>query len=92
MVHCGTNKLDHNKPKALVDAIIIIEEVNIILTGLLPRELSKSNQRNKILKVNSYLKISCKDHTNIYYLQQIITGFIKTNHSTHRYSTKIIYI
>ena len=45
-------------------------DVKIFLTGLLPRNLNKSKQRNKILTVNSYLKESCKDETNIYYLQQ----------------------
>ena len=45
-------------------------DANITWTGLLPRDLNKSKQRNKILKVNSSLKTSCKDETKIYYLEQ----------------------
>ena len=45
-------------------------DVSIILEGLLPRDFSKSKKRNKILKENNYLKKSCKDETNIYYLEQ----------------------
>ena len=45
-------------------------DVKITLTGLLPRDLNESKQRNKILKVNSYLKKSCKGETNIIYLEQ----------------------
>ena len=65
VVHCGTNNLDHVQPKTIVDGIIKIgkvfqenlaADVKIILTGLLPRDLDKSKQRNRILKVNSYLK------------------------------------
>lgn len=63
--HCGTNKLDHHEPKATADVFIKIgkvfqeklaADVNIILTSLLPRKMSKSKRRNKILKVNNCLK------------------------------------
>ena len=79
VVHCGTNNLDHDEPKIIVDGIIKIGKVfqeklaanvKIILTGHLPRDLNKSKRRNKILNVISYLKKSCKDETNIYYLEQ----------------------
>ena len=79
VVHCGTNNLDHDEPKTIVDGIIKIGKVfqeklsadnKIILTGLLPWDLNKSKQRNQILKVHSYLKKSCKNETNIYYFQQ----------------------
>ena len=79
VVHCGTNNLGHDQPKLTVDDIIKIRkvfqeklaaDVKMILTDLLPRDLNKSKRRNKILKVNSYLKKSCKDETNIYYLEQ----------------------
>ena len=79
MVHCCTNNLDHDEPKIIVDGIIKIgkvfqeklaADVKMILTGLLPRDLNKSKQRNKMLKISSYLKKFCKDKTNIYYLEQ----------------------
>ena len=44
-------------------------DVKIILTCLLSRDVNKYKRRNKILKVNSYLKKSCKDEINIYYLE-----------------------
>ena len=62
VVHCGTNNLDHDELKIIVDGIVkigkVVQEklaadVKIILTGLLPRDLNKSKRRNKILKVNS---------------------------------------
>ena len=65
VVHCGTNNLDHDEPKIIVDGIIKIgkvfleklaSDVKIILTGLLPRDFNKSKWGNKILKVHSYLK------------------------------------
>ena len=66
MVHCGTSNLDQDEPKILVDGIIKIgkvfqeklaADVKIILIGLLLWNLrNKSKGRNKILKVNSYLK------------------------------------
>ena len=43
-----------------------------------------SKQRNKILKVNSYLKRFCKD--------KIATGFKNTNHWTRCYTSKTFYI
>ena len=101
MGHCGTNNLDQDKPNIIVDGIITIgkvfqeelaADVKIILTGLLPRDFNKYKQRNKVLMRNSYLKKSCKNETNIYYLEQDATGFKKINHSTRRYTSKIIYI
>ena len=79
VVHCGTNNLDDDEPKIIADDIIksaklfqekLAADVKIILTSLLPWDLNKSNRRNKILNVNSYLKKFCKDETNIYYLEQ----------------------
>ena len=99
--HCGTNNLDQDKPKIIVDGIIKIgkvfqeelaADVKIILKGLLPRDFNKSKQRNKVLMRNSYLKKSCKNETNIYYLEQDATGFKKTIHATRRYTSKVIYI
>ena len=67
MVHCATNNLDQNESKAITNAIINIGNVfqeksvvNIILVGLSPQRLNKSKERNKILKVNNYLKKSAK--------------------------------
>ena len=60
MVHCGTNNSDHDEPKAIVDAIIKIckafhkklaADVNVISTGILPRDLNTSTQRNRIMRV-----------------------------------------
>ena len=75
-VHCGTSNLDNDEPKIIViNGIIkvgkvfqenLTADVKIISTGLLPRDLNKSKRRYKILKVNNYLKKSCKDETNIY--------------------------
>ena len=77
MIHCATNNLDQNESKATTDANIKIGNVfqeksvvNIILTGLSPQRLNKSKERNKIFKVNNYLKKVCKDETNRYYLEQ----------------------
>ena len=65
VVHRGTSNLDHDEPKIIVDGIIKIgkvfqeklaAEVQIILTGLLPRDLHKSERRKKNLNVNSFLK------------------------------------
>ena len=79
MVHYGTNTSDHNEPKIIVDGIAKIGKVfqekleadmKIILTDFLPRDLKKSKWRKKILRVDNYLKKSCKDETNIYYLEQ----------------------
>ena len=62
---CGTNNLDHDERKIIVDGIIKVDkvfqeklapDVKIILTGLLLQELNKSYRKNKILKVNSNLK------------------------------------
>ena len=69
MVCCGTSKLDHDEPKTIADAIIktgkflqeeLSADANVILTGLLLRDVNKSNQRNKTLKLNNYLKSSVK--------------------------------
>lgn len=66
---CGTKNLNHDRPKAITDAIIktgkifrekLSADVNGILTGLLLQGLKKSKQRNKMLKVNNYLKIPVK--------------------------------
>ena len=38
----------------------------IIITGLLPRDKSKSKWKNKLLKVNSYLSNFCKNEKNEY--------------------------
>ena len=45
-------------------------DFHIILLGLLPLKLYKSNSRNKIMKVNNTLKKSCKDKPNNHYLEQ----------------------
>ena len=39
---------------------------NIIITGLLPRDKSKSKWKNKLLKVNNYLSNFCKKEKNEY--------------------------
>ena len=79
MVHCGIDTLNHDEPKIIVNGFIkfgkvfqekLAVDVKMILTDLLPRDLNKSKQRNKILKANSYLKKSYKDETNIYYFEQ----------------------
>ena len=48
----------------------LAEDVKTILTGILPRDLNKSKRRNKILKINNYLKKYCKYGTNIYCLEE----------------------
>ena len=79
VAHFGTDNFDYDEPKAIIDATvktgnvileILAADVNITLIGLLPRNLNKSKWRNKILKVNSYLKNSFKYETNIYYLER----------------------
>ena len=103
VVHCGTNNLDHDETKIIVNDIIKIgkvfqfqeklaADVKIILTGLLPQDLNKSKRINKILKVNSYLKKSCDDETNIYYLQQERNWVHKEQSFDTSLYLKIIYI
>ena len=54
VIHCRTNSLDHDEPKAIDYAFTKIgktfqpesSDFNIILTGLLPRDLHKSKRRN----------------------------------------------
>ena len=78
MVHCATNNLGNNESKAITYAIIKIANVfqeksvvNKILAGLVPNAwINKSKQRNKIFKVNNYLKKFCKGEINRYYLEQ----------------------
>ena len=78
VIHCGTNNLDYNDPIDIAKGILnigksLFEKVpksNIILTGTLPRDKSKSKRRNKLCEVNSYLNSSCKTKKNMLYMDQ----------------------
>lgn len=83
---CGTKYLDHDRPKAITDAIIktgkvfrekLSADVNVILTGLLLQGLKKSEQRNKMLKVNNYLKSPVKMKPIYIAWNKIITAIHK---------------
>ena len=65
VVHRGTNNLDHDEPKIIVDGIIKIGKVfqeklaagvKIILTGLLPRDLDESERRKKNFEYKQFPK------------------------------------
>ena len=43
---------------------------NITITGLLPRDKSKSKRRNKLLKVNRYLSNFCKNEKRLLFMVQ----------------------
>ena len=77
IVHCGTNNLDHNRPADIAEALVEISRkvhyyhphINVILSGILPRDGPTSLRRNKISITNSILKEKSTNLNNIYYLQ-----------------------
>ena len=73
MVHCGLNNFDHNEPKGIVDAFFeigkVFQEKSVANVNIVFISLEKSKERNKFLKVNDYLKKSCK-YEIIGYLEQ----------------------
>ena len=87
VVHCGTNNLDHNSPNDISNAIMEIgktlrnktSNIQIILTGILPRDINQSSRRNKIVKINGYLKQLCKSQINIYFMEQDRDWIYKDN-------------
>ena len=77
-IHCGTNNLDYDDPNIISKGILSIAKTrvkkacksNMIITGLLPRDKSKSKRRSKLLKVNSYLSNFCKNEKNMLFMGQ----------------------
>ena len=86
-IYCGTNNLDYNDPIDNAKGILNIgksllekaSKSNIILTGILPRDKYKSNRRNKLCEVNSYLNSSRKTEKNMLHMNQG-SGWILDSH------------
>ena len=65
VVHAGTNNLNHDLPEDIANGVGSIAKmfqkvkpnINIILTGILPRGLETSMYRNKIDEINYYLEL-----------------------------------
>ena len=78
-VHCGTNNLDRDNPAEIRDGIASIvytiqekkPNVNIIVSGLLPRDQEISSRRDKIKLVNRKLMKWCRSGKvrNLHYLK-----------------------
>ena len=87
VINCETNNLDSNDPIDIAKGILnigksLLEKApksNIILTDILPRDKYKSNRRNNLCKVNSYLNSSCKTKKNMLYMGQG-SGWILNGH------------
>ena len=81
VIHCGTNNIDNNTPRTIVDGLISIANsflkgnpnMKVIITGLLPRDLEAlSIRRTRIMETNDLIKYTCENSTgkNSYFLEQ----------------------
>ena len=67
-MHCGTNNIDtSSSDKISVDVVTIARSIfhrypniEIIVSGLLPRDIHWSTRRVKINETNDYLRDYCK--------------------------------
>ena len=83
VIQCGVNNIDIDPPIDIANGIITIAltiirkkpGINVIITGLLPRNQYLTNRRQKIDMVNHYLEKSCINQTN--------TNFNKQSGWTH---------
>ena len=81
VIHCETNNLDYDDPNIIAKGILCIAKTtvkkarkcNIIITGLLPHDKSKSKRR-----IN-YLSNFCKDEKNKLFKGQIVDWILHDN-------------
>ena len=78
VVHCGTNNIDRDSAQEIANGVmscgLVLQEqnpkLNVIITGLLPRDLANSRRRYKIIQTNKYLKQYCRQFSNFSYMKQ----------------------
>ena len=79
VVHCGTNNIELDHPQQVAKGIVscgkILREkshrpITVIITGLLPRDLEDSRNREKIKVTNDILEIMCERLCNFKFLKQ----------------------
>ena len=78
MIHCGTNNIDRDSPRNIANGVIssglVLQEHNwklqVIITGLIPRDYEESYRRHKIKETNKHLRRYCKQFTNFTYMEQ----------------------
>ena len=76
VLHCGTNNIDRDRPYDIANGVIscglILQQkcsqVNVVVTGLLPRDLENSYRRTKIELTNKLLRDHCRQFTNFTYM------------------------
>lgn len=78
VLHCGTNNIDRDSPQEIAEGIIscglVLQEnnaeLNVIVTGLLPRDLEDTSRRFKIRQTNKFIKHYCKQLMKFTYMRQ----------------------
>lgn len=73
-----SKNVGHAESKSIAETITkickifqqILPNFNITLTGLIRRDLHQSKRKNRVMKVNRYLKKICKKEWNIHFLEQ----------------------
>ena len=87
VIHWGTDNLDYDDPNIIAKKFLCIAKTvvkkarqsNIIITGLLLLDKSKSKGRNKLLKVNSYLSNFWKNEKNMIFMDQGVEWILHDN-------------
>ena len=78
VVQVGTNNLNSDTSRDISEGIMSIASIlqeksplaQIIITGLLPRDLNWSDRRRKIDEINVQLKLLIQGRKNIYFMEQ----------------------
>ena len=71
-IHCGTNNIDTSSTDEISEGVVTIARsifhlypnIEIIVSGLLPRDIHWSTRTVKINETNDYLRDHCKKQTN----------------------------
>ena len=79
VIHCGTNNIDRDQPRDIANGVISIglklqekcRGLEVIVTGLLPRDSEWSQRRKKNNLINYYLeKLCCDRFEDFYFMKQ----------------------
>ena len=75
---CGTNNIYHDSAEDIADGILVIglqllkkyPNLNVLISGILPREEKNTSTRLKIEKINDILLNTCKRCLNLFFMAQ----------------------
>ena len=78
VIHCGTNNIDTSSSDEISVGVVTIDrsifhrypDIEIIVNGLLPRDIHWSTRRVKINEINDYLRPYCKKSEKMSVMRQ----------------------